>query len=450
MKETDVLELKKSLTQLKEGIISLSAMLNKHNKGQVIFGINDDGKVCGLTIGKKTKATITQEIQNHLKPFPINITVEDYMQDDHQLIRMKAAGDDTPYCAYGRYYIRVNDSDIQMDSYQLQSFFENKDESYSKWENTETDYTSADIDEDLLLDCIRTANEKGRLNYVYRNADEALEKLGLLTSSGKLNNAGWYLFGKGKPLTIKEANYPTDARTEFGEIKEFHGNIIECIHEALSYIQNHISYKSEIVGITREETPEIPIKAIREIVINSFAHCSYAKVDDYNQYVIYKSSIRIYNPGSIIKGIDPLRFASGQVGSKIRNVLIAATLYKYGLIDTFGTGFDRTFTLCAQAGVEYKYKEDEFGFSFIFLRNTSFLNDRLNDRINDRIKTLDNTIISAIKENKYITTAELVKLTGKSSSTINRHIKSLSEDGKISRIGSKKAGYWELTSTVEE
>ena len=91
-----------------------------------------------------------------------------------------------------------------------------------------------------------------------------------------------------------------------------------------------------------------------------------------------------------------------------------------------------------------------FGFSFIFLRNTSFLNDRLNDRINDRIKTLDNTIISAIKENKYITTAELVKLTGKSSSTINRHIKSLSEDGKISRIGSKKAGYWELTSTVEE
>lgn len=57
-----------------------------------------------------------------------------------------------------------------------------------------------------------------------------------------------------KPLTIKEANYPTDSRTEFGEIKEFKGNIFECINEALSYIQNHISFKAEIVGFQRVET----------------------------------------------------------------------------------------------------------------------------------------------------------------------------------------------------
>lgn len=451
MKESEKLELKKSLSQLKEGIISLSAMLNKNNSGIVIFGINDDGKISGITIGKKTKADITQEIQNSLKPLPTSVTIDDYEEDGKKLIKVSVTGDDTPYSAYGRYYIRVNDADIQMNSHQLQTFFENKDDSYIKWEMAETEHGIDEIDEELLIDCIRTANEKGRLDYVYRNPGEALQKLDLVTANGKLNNAGWYLFGSGKPLTIKEANYPTDSRTEFGEIKEYRGNIIECIKEVLSYIQNHITFKSEIIGVQREEIPEIPIRAIREIVINSFAHCSYAKVGDYNSYIIYKSSVSIYNPGPVIRGLDPLIFASGKVGSKIRNVLIASTLYKYGYIDAFGTGFDRTFSLCAKSGVEYKYREDEFGFTFIFERNPMIINDKINDKKNDKITpkstTLDHRIVEAVKGNKYITIPELAALTGKSESTIHRHLDVLVKSGKIARVGSRKTGFWDIHET---
>ena len=451
MKESEKLELKKSLSQLKEGIISLSAMLNKNNSGIVIFGINDDGKVSGITIGRKTKADITQEIQNSLKPLPTSVTIDDYEEDGKKLIKVSVTGDDTPYSAYGRYYIRVNDADIQMNSHQLQTFFENKDDSYIKWEMTETAHGIDEIDEELLIDCIRTANEKGRLDYVYRNPGEALQKLDLVTANGKLNNAGWYLFGNGRPLTIKEANYPTDSRTEFGEIKEYRGNIIECIKEVLSYIQNHITFKSEIIGVQREEIPEIPIRAIREIVINSFAHCSYAKVGDYNSYIIYKSSVSIYNPGTVIRGLDPLIFASGKVGSKIRNVLIASALYKYGFIDAFGTGFDRTFSLCAKAGVEYKYREDEFGFTFIFERNPMFLSDKINDKKNDKITpkttTLDHRIVEAVKGNKYITIPELAALTGKSEATIHRHLDVLVKSGKIVRVGSRKTGFWDIHET---
>ncbi|HBD06472.1 MAG TPA: ATPase, partial [Firmicutes bacterium] len=379
-KESETLELKKSLAQLKEGIISLSSMLNKHHKGCVIFGINDDGKVCGIDIGKKTINDITHEIQNSLKPLPLKVDINPFVEAEKKLIKVEVEGDDTPYSAYGRYYIRINDSDITMDSNQLQKFFEDKQETYLKWEQTETEYGVEDVNEEILIDCIRTANEKGRMDYVYRNTKEALNKLGLLTENDKLNNAGLYLFGNNKPLTIKEACFPTDSRTEFGEIKLFSGNIFECIRESIYYIQNHISYKSRIVGIQREEEPEIPLRAIREIVVNSFAHCSYARVGDYNQYTIYKSSVRIYNPGSIIMGLDPINFASGKVGSKIRNLLIASTLYKYGYIDAFGTGFDRTFTLCSQKNVNYKYYEDDFGFTFVFKRNKDFLNDKINDK----------------------------------------------------------------------
>lgn len=440
--ETEIIELKKSLSQLKEGIISLSAMLNKSNKGVVYFGIKDDGKVVGLDASKKTLSDVTHEIQNNLKPLPNKVNVECEEIEGRTVIRVYVDGDDTPYSAYGRYYIRINEADVMMSNNQLQSFFENKEINYSRWENKETEYGVDDIDEDLLIECIRLANESGRFEYVYKNAEDALIKLGLLTVNGKLNNAGLYLFGNNKPLLIKEANFPTDNRSEFGEIKEFRGNIIECIRETISYIQNHITFKSNIVGYQRGDVPEIPLRAIREIVVNSYAHCSYGIEGDYHQFSIFKSYVKIYNPGGIIKDIDPKRFASGNVGSKIRNVLIASTLFKFGYIDSFGTGFERTFSLCASNDVDYSYFNDEFGFTFIFNRKTiNMIND---NRPEYRISNLDDMIINSIKNNKYITIPELANIVNKSEITVHRHLNDLSKNGMISRVGSRKTGYWKI------
>ena len=57
---------------------------------------------------------------------------------------------------------------------------------------------------------------------------------------------------------------------------------------------------------------------------------------------------------------------------------------------------------------------------------------------------LDNEIIEAIAENKYISGADLSEKLSKSPATIQRHLKLLSEKGLIRRIGSRKAGYWEI------
>lgn len=192
--ENEEVELKKSLTQLKEGIISMCSMLNKGNKGIVYFGINDDSRVVGVDIGKRTIADITHEIQNNLKPLPLKIEIKTFKEQEKNVIAVTVGGTDTPYSAYGRYYIRVNDSDIVMHSSQLEHFFESKKDTYSKWEKEDTKYGVDTIDEDLLLKCIREANEKGRLNYVYNNSLTALAKLGLITEDGYLNNAGYYLF----------------------------------------------------------------------------------------------------------------------------------------------------------------------------------------------------------------------------------------------------------------
>jgi ATP-dependent DNA helicase RecG len=58
--ENETIEYKKSLTQLKEGLISIVAILNKHKKGTIFFSAKN--------VNEKTLRDISQTIFNHLEP----------------------------------------------------------------------------------------------------------------------------------------------------------------------------------------------------------------------------------------------------------------------------------------------------------------------------------------------------------------------------------------------
>ena len=52
--ETEKVEFKKSTGELKEGIISLSSMLNKNGYGTLYFGVKNNGDIVGQSIGDST------------------------------------------------------------------------------------------------------------------------------------------------------------------------------------------------------------------------------------------------------------------------------------------------------------------------------------------------------------------------------------------------------------
>ena len=60
-KETESVEFKKSTSEIKEGIISVASILNKHGKGVLYFGIKDNGDVAGQEIGKDTERKISRK-----------------------------------------------------------------------------------------------------------------------------------------------------------------------------------------------------------------------------------------------------------------------------------------------------------------------------------------------------------------------------------------------------
>ena len=445
-KESETIELKKTISELKEGVISISSMLNKNGEANLFFGIKNNGEIFGQEIGKSTTTKIANEIKNFIKPivFP---KIEILSIKDTYVIKVTVLGNDKPYSAYGRYYKRSDDQDLEMPQNDLEEAFINKNITYSDWENKLTNYDENNINECQLIDYINKANEVNRLNYRYKDINDAMIKLGLMVN-GHLNNAGYYLFGNNKPLLIKLAIFATDERLTFIDNKHFEGNIFECINESLKYITSNIHYNAQIIGFERVEKPEIPLEAIREIVINSYAHMRVTP-GEYNEIIITPRRIRIYNPGTLALNKDPNDFANGSVGSKVRNPLIALTLYKNKYIEAFGTGFKRVFELCKANNIQYNYGIDGIGFYFEFLRNnfsTGILNDVINDTIKTELTNFENNLYSfMVTNNGRLNNVNIaIQKFNKSRITIQRAISSLVNKKIIKRVGSNKTGYWEI------
>lgn len=72
--------------------------------------------------------------------------------------------------------------------------------------------------------------------------------------------------------------------------------------------------------------------------------------------------------------------------------------------------------------------------------NNGANNDANNGENNDANKT----ILTAIRENVYITQPKLAQLSGFSLRKVNRIIAALRQAGKIKRIGKTKGGHWEI------
>ena len=64
---------------------------------------------------------------------------------------------------------------------------------------------------------------------------------------------------------------------------------------------------SQTTGTSRIEMPEIPLDALREIIVNSFAHANYMGVTE-NKIDITPSQIEIYNPGEFPIKLKPEMF----------------------------------------------------------------------------------------------------------------------------------------------
>ena len=430
MKESEFLELKKSTSELKEGIISIVSILNKHQKGELFFGIKNDGKIIGQTVTDKTIRDISKSISDHIEPkiFP---KIKEVVFEGNKCIHIEFSGENIPYYAFGRAYIRVGDEDKQLSAKELEKMILDKNKEKMAWDKEVCNEAKlSDINVDKLKWFLKKAGKS------FDSVENSLKKLGLL-SRGKLLNTAVILFAKNPENFFPNAKLRCAV---FGEttavtidMQQFTGDLFTLIEKAEKYILENIHIGMKVEGLYRVDVPEIDKEAFREAIINAFCHRNYYLYDSIN-IAIFKDRLEIRNPGLLYGGLTIERIKKEEVSER-RNELLAELFHQIHFVEKWGRGI--SLILSKEPDADFK----EVGRQFIvtFKRKATIPKTREKAREKTREK-----IISLIKENPRITTQELADKTGLSPKGVEWNLKKLKDETTLKRVGGRKEGHWEI------
>ncbi len=434
-RENEKVEFKRSTGEASDAMKSVSGMLNKYGYGTIYFGVKNDGTLVKNIITDSSLRDVSRAVYEHIEP-KISPFVEVVSIDGVEVVKLSFQGNNQPYSAKGVYYIRVSDENRSMSQKELLAMFQNKHYEDS-WERELTRYTIDDIDDKTFENFYNSAIKSNRLEMEQYNKKDLLIMLGLLEDD-YLNNAGYYLFGKNCRLELKMAVYATQEKINFIDLKIERDNIYNLVNEGIKYIYKNINWNVEIGLRKRVEVPEIPEKAIREIVVNSFAHAKYGDAF-MNEINIFPNEIEIYNQGSFPENYVPNDFIEKKISSMKRNPLILDVLFRSKDVEKSGTGLSRVDTLCKKEKIKWSFEKNDNGFKFIFKRK-NFISDKFNDL---SLSNDEKNILEIITNNPKIIIKDIAKALDLSDRTINRMLKRLSLAGIVERVGTK-SGYWKI------
>lgn len=436
--ETETLEFKKSTGELKEAMHSICAILNKHQYGELYFGIKNDGTVIGQVVTEESLREVSQKIKNFIEP-RIYPEINKVVLDGRDCIHVKFSGDQRPYFAYNVARIRVADEDLVMSREEITNLLLQSGREGNRWENLVSNKTIDDVDEELLKKYMVHAHDAGRIAISYTDKNTVLNQLEL-TEGDKLLNAGKVLFSDDLLQDVQMAIFATNERLTFNDIQRYHGPVLKLVDIAENYIKNNIHWRVEFTGeLQRTETPEIPVDAIREALLNSFCHKDYSSGES-NEVAIYKDRVEIYNPGTFPEGLEPQDYIERVERPVRRNPKIARILYYSKDIESFGTGLKRIADACESAGVRYEFQKKKTGFVVCFYRSEEKTDKKLIEADKKPIKAeRQEKIVVYVKEHGTISNKEARELLGLADSTTKRLLKEMVEENILTVEGERKA-----------
>ena len=453
-RESETVELKKSTSELKEAVISIVSILNKHGKGKLYFGITDDGKIIGQHIGKSTIKDISKSIADYTDP-KIYPDIKTQKISGKDCIVVEFIGHEGLYSAYGRFYLRSGEEDKKLSVMEIARLIEKNKNYVYPWGEEVFEKPVSAVKTLTLRSFVKRGKEAGRIGFSFDSSKNVLCKLNLVKGN-RLLNAGWALFCNNNGTELQTAVFAGIDKLTFLDIQSFRGNLYELIEKGETYVKEHINWRADLSGSRRIEIPEIPVRAIREAIINSLCHRDFANPKS-NKIAIYRNRIEIYNPGQFPHEYSPQDFIKGNKPSIPLNHLIAETLYRSKDIEKWGSGLRRISEECKREGVKVDFRKIKSGFLVIFYRPnlakqlheskiTEAVPGKVTVKVPEKVTENQRKILENVSQNMRITIAELAKIVGISERKIKENISKLKSKQLIRRIGPDKGGYWEANN----
>lgn len=164
----------------------------------------------------------------------------------------------------------------------------------------------------------------------------------------KLTNTGLIVFGKRMSIRrlmpmmridyirLPGKTWVENPEERFAGTLDMRGPIIELVSRTISTITDDLpkGFSLEEDTIQAESKSLLPLRVIREAIVNAFIHRTY-RVNQPIQILRYANRIEIVNAGYSLKPEESI----GEPGSVNRNPFIAAIFHDTNLAETKGSGF---------------------------------------------------------------------------------------------------------------
>lgn len=421
--ETESVEFKKTTGELREGMISLASMLNKNGKGVLYFGVRNDGEIVGQQIGDRTLREISQGIANAIKPQIIPTIIME-LCDNKNVIKVTVEGDEKPYSAYGKYYMRSADEDREISPQQLRSLMLSVSDSIV---NIETNNQELTFDQ---LKTLYTGNDLTLRDNTFK------QNLNLLTKNGSYNVMAGILADTNS-YSIKVAVFRGTDKTNLIRRNEYgYKCMLVAARQVLDYMEAMNDTVVDMDGSLRQERKLFDFPCFREAWLNACLHNRWSRQTPPAVY-LFDDRIEIISVGGLPDGLSLEEFYEGK--SKPVNLELQQIMVQLDYIEQTGHGVPLIIS---------RYGKKVFDITENFITVTIPLNKKrentntIKESTNWLTGSKDEQILMLMKNNRNIRVHEISKLLGVGTTTVTKRIRHLKERGIVERNGSKKNGWW--------
>jgi ATP-dependent DNA helicase RecG len=440
---------------------TLAAFANTKG-GRVIIGVDDKTRqVSGIKKKEETINNIHRAASLPCTEPAVNISIEEVSVQNNPVFVITVPYQPTAlFATTGKVPVRRGAENVPASQGEIISLSSRRGR--LRYEaNVIEEATLQDIDFKLLEEYRAAYREKRDKKLTQPDLD-LLNILGSIVKVGedyKPTVAGILIFGKDPQRFLPQSEVPVvrysgEEITRDYRSKEFTGTLPQIIEKIIDYVSEHIQVAS-IRGVPgskgkREDIPDYPLPALREVIINAIAHREYQLRGSRVIIKWFTNHIQAWSPGSFVEPITPETIYTA--GPIHRNPDIMKALYGYGYVEAYGDGMHlikEQFEKHPLKPPLPEFKEAPGGvFTIVHAADLSSLKEKrqfilLGEDIIKELNARQVKILEYTQSHKQITTADCLKLFPEiSERTIRRDLKDLEARGLLGKGGSTKGVFY--------
>ena len=226
-------------------------------------------------------------------------------------------------------------------------------------------------------------------------------------------------------------------------MREFGNNcLLYSLDELLRYgdVLNLIQADETNRVVERKEVPLFDNKAFREAVINAVLHNKWVQGNE-PMISVFSDRIEILSRGTLAPAQTMEGFYLGEsipVNEKLSEIFL-----QLHISEKSGRGVPKITEMYGKDA--FSFRENSIVVTIPFERINK-VGNKVGNTVGDKkpLNARRQKILTEMRDNPNITTAELHQILGISVTAVDNNISYLKENGNIERIGSKKSGYWKV------